>query len=314
MKFEPTKLSKIIEQNYSYLIPDFYEMQIEYMHSMNDIYKDLDTALVAMFLTNKLNQSENEKNSKVLTSKFKINEISKAIGIPRETVRRKKVKLTKNKFIILDKKKKSFHINNSLINKKVFEPQIKISSKLLSNYCIFFSNKDFFNKDFDLVSFKNNIEKKFILFLPIFLNFQISYFTEWKKFMDMECIYISILCALNTTTQLKRKSNNSNEIFDTKEIFKQIHKLSDKFGLSSTSIADITKIPRATVLRKLAKLEKLNILKKDKFKRYETQDLINGSDYSRKTIYPLLQNTIRLLGVLISKCLETYSSKEMKII
>ena len=61
MKFEPAKLSKFIEQNYSYLMPYFYEMQIEYMNSMNDIYKDLDTALIAMFLTNKLNQSENEK-------------------------------------------------------------------------------------------------------------------------------------------------------------------------------------------------------------------------------------------------------------
>jgi hypothetical protein len=313
MKFEPAKLSRIIEQNISYLIPDFYEMQVQYMNSMNNIYKDLDTALVAMFLTNKLYQSENKENYKASHSKFKINEISKAIGIPRETVRRKKIKLTKNKFIILNKKKKSFHINTSLINKKVFEPQIKISSKMLSNYCIFFSNKDVFNKDLDLVSFKNNIEKKFILYLPIFLNFQISYFTEWRKFMDMECIYIAILCALNTTTQLKRKSNNSNEIFDSKEIFSQIHKLSDKFGLNSTSIADITKIPRTTVLRKLAKLEKLNILKKDKFKRYQTEDLVS-SDYSKKILYPYLQNTVRLLGVLISKCLETYSSKEMKII
>ena len=330
MKIEPAKLSKFIEQNYSYLMPYFYEMQIEYMNSMNDIYKDLDTALIAMFLTNKLYQSENKENYlsnnvstknfyqknkiKAPFTKFKINEISKALSIPRETVRRKKIKLTKNKFIILNKKKKSLHINTRLINEKILAPQLKISSKMLSNYCIFFSNKGFFNKDLDLVSFKNDIEKKFTLYLPIFLNFQISYFTNWRKFMDMECLYIAVLCGLNTTTQLKRKSNNSNEIFDSKEIFTQIFKLSNKFGLSSTSIADITKIPRTTVLRKLAKLEKLNILKKDKFKRYETQDLINGSDYSRKTIYTLLQNTIRLLGILISKCLETYSSKEMKII
>ena len=43
MKFEPEKLSKIIEHNFSYLIPDFYKMQTEYMHSMNNIYNDLDT-------------------------------------------------------------------------------------------------------------------------------------------------------------------------------------------------------------------------------------------------------------------------------
>ena len=62
MNFEPAKISKIIEQNMSYLIPDFYEMQIEYMNSMNDIYKDLDTTLVDMFLTNKLYQTENKEN------------------------------------------------------------------------------------------------------------------------------------------------------------------------------------------------------------------------------------------------------------
>ena len=62
MKFEPAKLSKIIEQNYSYLMPDFYEMQTEYINSMKNIYKDLDTALVAMFLTKKLYQSENKEN------------------------------------------------------------------------------------------------------------------------------------------------------------------------------------------------------------------------------------------------------------
>ena len=131
--------------------------------------------------------------------------------------------------------------------------------------------------------------------------------------MDMECLFINVLCALNTSTHLKRKSNNSNEIFDSKEIFSQIGILNKKFGLNSTYIADITKIPRTTVLRKLAKLEKLNILKKDKFKRYETQDLF-GLDNSKKTIYPHLQNTIRLLGLLISECLEMYSSKELKII
>jgi len=212
-----------------------------------------------------------------------------------------------------NKKNESFHINTSLINKKIFEPQIKISSKMLSNYCIFFSNKDFFNKDLDLVSFKNDIEKKFILYLPIFLNFQISYLTEWRKFMDMECIYIAVLCALNTSVQLKRKSNITNEIFDSKEIFSEVYKLNNKFGINSTSIAEITNIPRTTILRKLAKLQKLNILKKDKYKRYATE-VLDSSENLKKTFYPIMQNTINLLGILISICLETYSSKELKII
>jgi transcription initiation factor IIE alpha subunit len=328
MKFEPTKLSKVIERNFSYLMHDFYEMQTEYMQSMNNLCGDLDASFVAMFLTNKFYQSEIKENylsDKVTTknfyqknkfytplTKFKVSEVSKAIGIPRETVRRKKIKLIKNKFIKFNEKKESFSINASLINKKVFESQIKISSKMLSNYCTFFFDNNVLSKDLDIVSFKNDVEKKFIMYLPIFLNFQISYLTQWRKFIDMECLYIVVLCALNTTTQIRRKSNNHNEIFDSREIFTQIFKRTDIFGLNSTSIADITKIPRTTVLRKLAILEKLNLLKKDKNKRYETQDLVN-SDYLKKTFYPNLQNTIRLLGFLLSKCLEVYFSKEFKI-
>ena len=55
------------------------------------------------------------------------------------------------------------------------------------------------------------------------------------------------------------------------------------------------------------------MLKKDKYKRYATEVLEN-SENIKKTAYPNMQNTINLLGILISKCLETYTSKEMKII
>ena len=45
--------------------------------------------------------------------------------------------------------------------------------------------------------------------------------------------------------------------FDSKEIFSEVYKLNNKFGINSTSIAEITNIPRTTILRKLVKLEKV---------------------------------------------------------
>ena len=50
MKIEPAKLSKIIEQNYSFFAPIFYEMQTDYLYSMNIVYKDLDSSLIVMLL------------------------------------------------------------------------------------------------------------------------------------------------------------------------------------------------------------------------------------------------------------------------
>ena len=92
MKFEPSKLSKIIEQNYSHLMPDFFEMQTEYLASLNILYNDLDASLVGMVLTSQLykntiiqNNSKEKislkyfyqkENYKLPVSTFKIKEIS----------------------------------------------------------------------------------------------------------------------------------------------------------------------------------------------------------------------------------------------
>ena len=122
MKFEPSKLSKIIEQNYSHLMPDFFEMQTEYLASLNVIYHDLDASLVAMVLTSQLYKNRlngvdtkdkvalkyiyQKENFRLPVSAFKIKEISTILNLPRETVRRKKEKIIKDKLIILDKKNK----------------------------------------------------------------------------------------------------------------------------------------------------------------------------------------------------------------
>ena len=324
MKFKPQKVSKIIEQNYSLLAPDFFEMQTDYLNSMYAIYKDLDASLIVMLLTRKIyaeafsqdNKFGNktslksfyqEKKYCVPVAKFKIKEISNSLNLPRETIRRKKIKLIKDKFILFNKKKKTYSLNSDKVDELIIKTQIEISSKFLSNYCIFFSQKNNIFEDMTFDSFKNEINKKFLLYLPIFLNFQLSYFSNFKKIADMESLCITLLCALNTTTHIKKKNSSNNKIFNTEEIFDQIPKLKDQYGLNSTSIADITKLPRTTVLRKLAKLENLSILKKDKFKRYATPE------QAKKEYYDTIQHTLKLLGIFISECLEIYTVKELKV-
>ena len=126
MKIETSTLTQIIEQNYSHLIPDFLEMQTEYLASLNIIYSDLDASLIAMVLTSQIYKNTLEdtdtkskislkhfyqkENFRLPVSTFKIKEISLMLNVPRETVRRKKDKLIKDKLIILDKK---IDMNNS---------------------------------------------------------------------------------------------------------------------------------------------------------------------------------------------------------
>ena len=92
-----------------------------------------------------------------------------------------------------------------------------------------------------------------------------------------------------------------------KNMFSRINQLNSTFGLNATSIAEITRVPRTTVLRKISNLEKIGIIKKDKYKRY-VSDNLSSSDVSSKTL-PLMYNNIKQLSIFFSQCLETYLAK-----
>ena len=83
--------------------------------------------------------------------------------------------------------------------------------------------------------------------------------------------------------------------------------LNDGIGLNATSISEITKIPRTTVLRKIANLEKIGFIKKDKFKRYRPDDYSTSKE--SKKIMPAIEKNQELLGIFFSQCLETYSAR-----
>ena len=124
-----------------------------------------------------------------------------------------------------------------------------------------------------------------------------------KTFIDIESVFILLLCTLNTTSQIKSKE----EPMDSKAIFSKLHSLNKTFGLNATSISEITKVPRTTVLRKIETLEKAGMIRKDKFKRYAS-DNINSSENSKKML-SIMDYNIKLLGIFISRCMETYSTK-----
>ena len=319
MRFESYKLTKIIEQNYSHLMPDFFEMQTEYLASLNIIYHDLDASLVAMVLTSQLyknivknNKSNKElsmkyfyqkENFKLPTKAFKIKEISSILNLPRETVRRKKEKLIKDKLIIVDKKNKLYSLNTDMIEQKVIDLQISNLSKFLSKFSFYFSRNKFFHREISKEQIKNDVEEKFLLYLTKFLDFQISYFAKMKTLTDIESIFIILLCALNTTAQLKIKE----EPMNYKDLFGKINMIKDTSGLNAASISEITQVPRTTVLRKIDNLVKIGILKKDKFKRYTSDDL--NKIYDSKKLLLIMEYNNKLLGNFFSECLETYATK-----
>ena len=319
MKFEPNKLSKVIEQNYSHLMPDFFEMQTEYLASLNIIYHDLDASLVAMVLTSELYKSRikddeingnislknfyNKSAYRLPINSFKIKEISSLLNLPRETVRRKKEKLIKDKLILVDKKNKMYTLNTDMVEEKIINLQIANLSKFLSKFSYYFSRNRFFVKEVSKDEIMKDVERKFLKYFIKFLDFQIAYFAKCKTLVDIESVFIVLLCGLNTTAQIKKKV----EPISSKDIYGKINLINQTLGLNATSIAEITKVPRTTVLRKISNLEKIGLLKKDKFKRYTS---INTSGtVAAKNIEKIMDYNIKLLGNFFSDCLETYTAK-----
>ncbi len=318
MKFEAVKITKVLEQNFTHLMRDFYEMQTEYLASLNIIYDDLDASLVAMVLTNQLYKNTIESNNSkekisfrnfyqknnfnLPVAFFKIKEISSILNLPRETVRRKKEKLIKDKIILIDKKNKLYTLNAEKVDKHVLELQIHNLSKFLSKFSNYFTRNKFIVSDISRDKIKKDVDDKFLIYLTKFLDFQISYFSNLKNIMDIESIFIVLLCNLNT---LSSKENMNEKPLNFKETFNKLHKLNKATGLNATSISEITKIPRTTVLRKIANLEKNGILKKDEFKRYATDNLNNSSQGNK--IFNAVEHNLKILGVFFAQCLETYS-------
>ena len=323
MKFDPRKITKIIEDNFSHLMPDFYEMQAEYLASLNSIYKDLDASLIAMLLTNELYKSFLEKNKvsdmsikafyqkepvRLSKNKFKIIKISKTLNLPRETVRRKIKKLNKDNLFIIDQKEKFLSLNTEMVDERILQIQINNLSKFLSKFSIFFSRKKLFARQVDRETIKKEIENKFLVYLDLFLNFQINYFSNWRKSIDMETLYVFLLCTLNATASLKKESINKHKYLDVDYIFFNLHKLYKSYGLSATTISEISRIPRATVTRKLKLLKKLGVLRKDSFQRYSTAN-VKDSKFSKTVVYTNVKSTVNNLGIFFGKCLEVYTVK-----
>ena len=304
MKIEQQKIRKIIQQNYSNLSSDFFKMQTDYLASLNKIYNDLDASLVAMVLTSQLYKNLIKENTnkdkislkhfyqkdsyKLPVSGFKIKYISSLINLPRETVRRKKEKLLKDKVIMLDKITKMYTFNSNIVTKNIIYVQIENLSIFLSKLSLLFDQNKFYVNSVSTEKIKKDMENKFLLYLTRFLDFQISYFSKMKSLMDIESIYIVLLCSLNRHLQNNQKINSN-------------------IGINATTIAKFTKIPRTTVLRKITKLQKSGIIKKDEFKRYFSEDFTSLNE--SKKILSIVDQNVKQLGILFFECFETYSTK-----
>jgi len=202
--------------------------------------------------------------------KFSITELCEKLDLPKETVRRKVLELEKEGVIIRNKKK-------IIIDRKAFdfvkpEQQIKFSSKYIYLVSQALNKDKTYSKKLDQKIIENIIKNKFSLSWRWFYRMQIPLVIGYHKFFkDLTTFHIwGTVCmnqVLNVTNKLTATDEKpSLDFLTTNNII--IEDLGSSSGISAMSISEMTKIPRATIIRKCKYLLKEDLIKINEKKQF----------------------------------------------
>ena len=270
-----------IMSNYSNLSKDWIFHQWNWMNNVYNPFKDHYKYLIVISLVERTLQFYDQMNiqytyeeyySKLSLEieKFNISELSEKLDLAKETVRRKVLELEKDGVITRHKKK-------IVIDRKAFNlikpiDQIKFSSKYINLVSKCLNKENIYLKKLDQKLIENIFKKKFTLCWRWFYRMQIPLVIGYHKFMqDLTTFHIWGTVAMNQALNVEKQLNTdegkpSLDYFTTSNIL--IENLGANSGISAMSISDMTKIPRATIIRKCNFLKKKELLKVNEKKQY----------------------------------------------
>ncbi len=270
-----------IMSHYSTLSKDWISHQWNWMNSIYRPFNDHYKYLIIISLIEKTLQFYDQMNiqysyeeyyskSYLQIEKFSITELCEKLDLPKETIRRKVIELENEGAITRNKKK-------IVIDRKAFsfvkpDNQIKFSAKYIRLVSQALNKDKVYTKKLDQKTIENLIKKKFSLSWRWFYRMQIPLIIGYHKFFqDLTTFHIwGTICmnqVLNVTDQLNSDKNKpSLDYFTTSSIV--IENLGAETGISAMSISDMTKIPRATIIRKCKYLIKEDLIKLNKKKQY----------------------------------------------
>lgn len=270
-----------IMSNYSHFTKDWIFHQWNWMNNVYIPFKDHYKYLIVISLVEKTLQFFDQMNiqytydeyyskSYLEIEKFHISQLSEKLDLPKETVRRKVLELEKEGVISRNKKK-------IIIDRKAFnflkpENQIKFSSKYIYLVSKSLNKNNIYSKKLDQKLIENIFKKKFSLCWRWFYRMQIPLVIGYHKFMrDLTTFHVWGTVAMNQVLNVSKKLHTnvdkpSLDYLTTSNIL--INNLGTNVGISAMSIADMTQIPRATVIRKCKYLIQNDLIRINEKKQY----------------------------------------------
>ena len=265
-------LEHYIEYQYS-----FIEFQSNFLSGLYNRYQSVENGNIVLYYAQQAHQTILRKkdydlnfnlsfekfwdnHNEITPTKISIIQIGKETSLPKETTRRKILELTKQQ--VLNKKNKNIGWLPTEQYKKnynlIVEQEINNVCKLIKFIC------EKMNFSISREVLVKEIKKEFSFYWFHYLGAQLKYLKIWNtQLNDIELALIFMQLAHVFTTKTKEKNISHVYIHKDPSRFKEFISSS----VSATSIAEVTKIPRATCVRKLETLVKLKLISQDQMSK-----------------------------------------------
>lgn len=297
-------------KNFNLLSADWVYHQWNWLHQNYDAFNDLIKYFISISLIRntfriyqengfKYNYDEYYSRDEIQIGEFNISELAKEFELPKETMRRKILELEKAK--VIRKQGKKLIFDKSAYNLVQPIKQIKITSKYLSKFSDILAKEKIIDESISeeqiIKRFKNEFSKTWLWFYE----FQLPLMIRWKNFFeDINSFYIWGTCGLNQVYNLKSK-NKSEEIESiVLDDFLETLLEESQAGLNIMSISEMTKIPRATVIRKIKFLEKEKLVQYNNKKQYFL------SNFTPLKVTPIIKEQFLLKSDFITKMINLF--------
>ena len=256
---------KVIDKHFSRLAPYYYKWINSWLIGAYENFGNIDKYIILIYIINK-NFIFFRKNGLIVdydtfyndetleVEKINISKISKDLQIPKESVRRKIEELKKAE--IIKRKGKQIFVNRMAIPLVQANLTLKNMSGLLYEFNKILKEEDIVEVAYPNTAISDSIKKNFSFVWYQFYKFLFIFTNRWRKELgDLETFTIGVIVLINAA---------ENKSFKLKELTRKKYSISiqgsDERGVNAMSISDITGIPRITVIRKLKKMIKRNLL------------------------------------------------------
>ena len=296
------EIYKVIDKHFSRLAPYYYRWINSWLIGAYEHFSDIDKYIILIYIINKdfiffrkngliVNYDSFYKDKTLEVDKISISDISKDLQIPKESVRRKVEELERAG--VIKKKGKKIFVDRTGFTTVQAKITLKNISTLLHEFNKILKEENIVKKAYQTIEISDSIKINFSFVWYQFYKLLFIFTNRWRKaFGDLETFTIGVIVLVNA-------ADNTN--FRLKEFNKKKYQVSiqgsDNIGVNAMSLAEITGIPRATVIRKLKILIKGNILQINKKKLIT----VNMTGQSLKMARKLQDQNILSLSNFISR-------------